>query len=151
MALASLQDRVSNQHPFTSCLECTERNVFSSGFQKATESGFRRKCDVCKAGGREYKSSEPPIFVPVQQNYPPCDECTLDNVYCHGFEKDIRNRCEACLKGEKGAAMIWCGSMDRLGFEKGMAHIAPRCSPVLVRGWYVTGPGAQVGTVVFGE
>jgi hypothetical protein len=101
MALTSLQDRVSTQHPFTPCLECTERNVFCSGFQKATESRFQRKCDACKAGGREYICSEPPIFVPVQQNYPPCDECTRDNVYCHGFEKDIRNRCEACLKGRK--------------------------------------------------
>jgi hypothetical protein len=104
MALVSLQERVSIQYPFTPCLECTERNVLCSGFQKATESGFPRKCDACKAGGREYKCSKPPIFVPVPQNYPPCDECTSDNVYCHGFEKDIRNRCEACLKGRKNCS-----------------------------------------------
>jgi hypothetical protein len=101
MALASLQDRVPIQHPFTHCLECTEQNILCSRFQKAIESSFRRKCNACKAGRREYICSEPPIFVSAQQNYPPCDDCTRDNVYCHGFEKDIRNRCEACLKGRK--------------------------------------------------
>jgi hypothetical protein len=66
---------------------------------------------------------------PSPTNHPPCGECTHDNVYGHGFEMDLRNRCEACLKRRKSATMIWRGSMGLLGFEREWLDVGRLFSP----------------------